>query len=688
MRKWLEQQKIFIPLKGYHKSFNPEKNYNVAKEPIRKWQDINNRYLLSELENHFRSGGWIGMVLPPNIVVVDVDRKQNDDEAEEKVRKLVGAFGIPYARTPNGYHLFFLLNEPMAQTIARPTPVGLIVDYRVGGKGYIVYPLSGTPDREWIRDEGEEVPLPFLLYPLATQKPPDLPVEITEGSRHGTLLHVYHQIYAGLKDQYKDATQMFDQIAHHINEIFCEPPQDISDVNRLIHDVINYQGTRQDTMVANLTTKFILDKQDRLYYYSDESYHYVPLVYGTSKLLKFASKYLQDKVSDSKVKLLYNQAKVIAEYHDIWRTVYYDETDLYVDLNQEILHATKEMAETIPTNQTQHYFVEEAFIEYEYDPAFNPIDFLTSLFSNVDKRHIPALYAYILCRLLEAPTPALLFEGAYGSGKTTIARLLSYIIQGYDIQISPQHLLKDDVPLILKSNKTVIIDNITYINIDQSNFLCEAITGGQLTKRKLYSDDTLLSYKMYAGFIFTAVKLDNLLPDLISRTVPIVLSPINKRNNESYLMKQIDIMRKKLNYCLVNDIVSIFQLWNDNYASSFRFPMFEFAVRYIAEKYQAEHFTLDDIQDLLWFKQSINVENLQTILEQKWILSHKVFNHWLGMNEVRLKDWGFSWNKIRKSMPDGSRPYIWVFSISDEKADVVKAKLKVFVGDSYEQEQD
>ena len=379
---------------------------------------------------------------------------------------------------------------------------------------------------------------------------------------------------------------------------------------------------------------------------------------------------------------------MIAEYHDIWRTVYFNDEELWIDLNQEILHATKEAVETIPTNQIQHYFIEEAGIEYDFDPDFNPITFLSSLLKNVSPKSIPLIYAYILCRLLEVPTPALLLEGAYGSGKTTIARLISYIIQGYDIQISPQHLMKDDVPLILKNNKVVIIDNITYINLDQSNFLCEAITGGQLTKRKLYSDDTLLNYKMYAGFIFTAIKLDSLLPDLISRAILIPLQAISERQNENYLVKQIDVMKKKLNYHMVNDIVLIFQEWQENYGSSFRFPFFEFALKYITEKYKTEYYALNDIQDLLWFKQTKNVENLLNILERKIVRAEKMFNNWLVLNENRLRNWGFDWIKVRKTFPDG-RAYAWQFYISEAKEEALR-KMKVFLlgEEEHERKQD
>jgi len=664
-REMLEKQKIFIPLKGLHKTYNPTQDMQIGKQPLGKWQV--KQYYLEELHTHYLEGGWIGMIIPATYVVIDIDKKQNQDieEWEKKLEKVIHTYGCPYAKTPNGYHLFFSLAEPMAQSIGRATSAGIIVDYRVGGKGYIVYPYEATPNRMWVRDDVEPESLPYLLYPLAITQPPMFPAEILEDSRHGTLLNVYQYIFGALKNQYRDAIAMFDTIARHFNTIFCEPPQDNNDVNQLIQDVVAYQEratVEKKQIVSDLTTKFILDKNDKLYYYNDDIFHYSLIQIGHSSAIKFAGQFLP-KLTDAQLKLFYNQAKLIAEYHDVWKTTHMEEDALYIDCGNEIIKITKDGLQGLASNQIEHYFVDTGSIEYEEDYEFDPLKFLSDTFNTIDELYIPLIYAYIICRFLNVPTPALLFEGAYGSGKTTAARLLSYLIQNYHIQISPKDLLKDEVPLILTQHKAVIVDNITYVNQETSNYLCEFITGGQITKRKLYTDDNLITYKTNAGFILTAIVLDNLMSDLISRTLPIALINSKYKMSEEAIMQYINANRKKFNFYIIRDIARVWLRWDSTYSSSFRFPFFEFVFKFIAREYNKKTIDISNVQEFLWFRQAENMELLSRIHKDQVLPTNRAINKWLLQNKQILEELGLSWEKRRRLLPDGTRPYRWEFKI-------------------------
>lgn len=101
--------------------------------------------------------------------------------------------------------------------------------------------------------------------------------------------------------------------------------------------------------------------------------------------------------------------------------------------------------------------------------------------------------------------PLLLLEGAPGSGKTAAPGLLQLVLQGRRKAMQLQRNKEDDFGVVLLRSPIALFDN-TDAYIDWvPDAVCAYATGGQWTKRKLYTDDESLEIKPHA-FICVASK--------------------------------------------------------------------------------------------------------------------------------------------------------------------------------------
>jgi putative DNA primase/helicase len=121
----------------------------------------------------------LAIIIPDDYIVVDID-----DETEGKaLLKLVEANSEEYGtviscvmRTDHGYHFWFRKPDTSLDTIGIKhtsrvkTLLTLSVDYRLGGKGYMVI-RRGDKDREWVHgswsDLSNVATIPNILYPIA-----------------------------------------------------------------------------------------------------------------------------------------------------------------------------------------------------------------------------------------------------------------------------------------------------------------------------------------------------------------------------------------------------------------------------------------------------------------------------------------------------------------------------------------
>ena len=121
----------------------------------------------------------LAIIIPDDYIVVDID----DEQEGKALLKLVETNSQDYdtviscvMRTDHGYHFWFrkpsqdLGGLGIKHTSEVKTLLTLTVDYRIGGKGYMVIRRNGK-DREWVHGSWSDLTnvatIPNILYPIA-----------------------------------------------------------------------------------------------------------------------------------------------------------------------------------------------------------------------------------------------------------------------------------------------------------------------------------------------------------------------------------------------------------------------------------------------------------------------------------------------------------------------------------------
>jgi putative DNA primase/helicase len=187
-----------IKLKGYSDNSTSYKN---AKKPPYGYRWKSEPTLReSEIDSWINENGWIRVVIPENRIIIDID---NNDQGEI-VKKLLEAENVNHhsIKTPNGWQFIFGTKDKMTRGIKQITKyftqLGVIIDTRTAGSGYIVFPTKNTEGRylHSISKKQLDVP-PNYLLPIrnsqlvndkATKEKYIFPIPIQEsGSRNNTL---------------------------------------------------------------------------------------------------------------------------------------------------------------------------------------------------------------------------------------------------------------------------------------------------------------------------------------------------------------------------------------------------------------------------------------------------------------------------------------------------------------------
>lgn len=120
-----------------------------------------------------------------------------------------------------------------------------------------------------------------------------------------------------------------------------------------------------------------------------------------------------------------------------------------------------------------------------------------------------ALTIWIFCTAFPdlMPTkPILLLEGAHGGGKTTAVRRIQRVIHGHVKPTITSAKREDDFAVQLLRSPVCLLDNLDKYIAWMEDQIAAYATGGEWSKRKLYSDDMEVSIKPHA---FIAVSSRN-----------------------------------------------------------------------------------------------------------------------------------------------------------------------------------
>lgn len=179
----------------------------------------------------------------------------------------------------------------------------------------------------------------------------------------------------------------------------------------------------------------------------------------------------------------------------------------------------------------------------------------------VAERDVSVLLALLLTSWLTAiPQPIVLVSGPRDSGKTSTARFLLSLVD------PTTHVRGGGLPAkeagwkaAANTARVQLIENLGHVEPATSDILCRVASGGEITSRKLYSDDTAHVTSLQIPVWLTSVDPGVLREDLASRIVNLALQPLDAGNRlaESELKARQDAARPKLTRFLLDLLVRV-----------------------------------------------------------------------------------------------------------------------------------
>ncbi|HNX91691.1 MAG TPA: hypothetical protein PKG81_07570, partial [Candidatus Omnitrophota bacterium] len=154
-------------------------DYQTAKIPFEKdWQNKPTK-TFDECVAHMQNGGWIGVVLPANVIALDIDGKKKDPEGYaqkmEAFLHVIDKLGIKdrvgIHITNDGVHAIFKADNGFEELVSTPDGIsmcGIPVTYRAGrGKSTTQLVIAPSNNRTWERfvPTNELAELPAELRP-------------------------------------------------------------------------------------------------------------------------------------------------------------------------------------------------------------------------------------------------------------------------------------------------------------------------------------------------------------------------------------------------------------------------------------------------------------------------------------------------------------------------------------------
>ena len=123
------------------------------------------------------------------------------------------------------------------------------------------------------------------------------------------------------------------------------------------------------------------------------------------------------------------------------------------------------------------------------------------------------------CIVPESAHPACLLVGGEGSAKSSTARIVKALIDPANIDLLGFPEKDTDLAQICSHNHMAVFDNLARMSRTQSDVLCRAVTGGAMSKRRLYSDADDFNFTFQCCVVLTSINLVAEQPDLLDRAL-------------------------------------------------------------------------------------------------------------------------------------------------------------------------
>lgn len=224
-------------------------------------------------------------------------------------------------------------------------------------------------------------------------------------------------------------------------------------------------------------------------------------------------------------------ANAYADKMSVYTRVGRSKDTLYYDLcnnDGEVIAIDENDVYIVYSNEVEDlFFRRDVMMKEQVEPIQNDeyklLDFIDEFF-NVDEDLKLLLAVYVCVAFVPLiDHPILIVEGEKGSGKTTFLNHLGDIINPTKKSVLTLPTNKSDLITALSNNYFAPFDNIGKISDEFANVFCQASTGGTMTKRKLFTDNTEYPIDFKRLVALNGINMGIAQSDLLDRAILIRL---------------------------------------------------------------------------------------------------------------------------------------------------------------------
>ncbi len=542
-------------------------DYQKAKEALEKGMPALNE---DEQRIWIKQGGWLGVVVAVGLIIIDIDNKKKGQVVYEGL--LRASYSFIAIETPRGYQFIFQdIGRVKNQSSKRLTLGGIVVDYRLSGRGYIVLPSINTKDRKVIHNPDTELDsMPLFFLPVRGFKETDEELDkIHDGSRTSTFISHASKIREwnvahGLKLTIEEKRKVLDEI----NSILCYPPLTDEEIDTIFKSSESYpvistpkeEGNKKDTL--SQADKLVKIASNYKLFHDDNKEGYAFINNECIKVRSASFKQILAKglwqgegkapntdALNQALNVIEAQAIFDSECIKLYNRVAEFEGCFYYDLcNGNAVKITKKGWDIV-----QNYpilFKRYSHQQKQVEPQRGGNIQRLFNFLNVreEKNKILSLVYPISCLVPDIPHPIFHPWGDQGSGKTTQFVVYKKLLDPSKLNVIITPRDYNELVQILEHHYLCLFDNLSSFPSWLSNLLSQACTGGGFSKRKLYTDDEDIIYQIMRCIGLNGINLLISRPDLMDRTILLHLERIEpeKRKEWKVLMQDFEEERSYL----------------------------------------------------------------------------------------------------------------------------------------------
>lgn len=469
----------------YQKSKAP---INTAVVPFEKIKDTKNR---------------IGWVVPEDYIVVDIDKQ----DVASAVFKILNKRGVKfsYMKGRKGGHFIFK-NQRGVKSISAGTPcsLGIVVDIRCMGKGYIILPENDT-DRKWGTISNDIDDIPFYLVPQKNLKIQTDFMGMAAGAGRNDALH--NHILA-LIDYVKSLTiEEKAESIRIINEFLFADPIDDKELQQTVlrQDILDRQVDKDEDKGCyeeKLAKRIIQEKQiitcnDDCYIYNGKCYEKIEDVAVERIIHSEYNSGMKQKNRRECLQFIKLKSYIpFFKLNDDWNQITFKNGVLNLSTMALSAH-NPALYNTIYIDCNYH---DNAIYSPSIDNFFNTL-------SGNDDDLKTLLYEVVGCCLIRKNLFSKFFIccGQGQTGKSSYLRLIKNLVGQQNASfLSINDLEKDFGPIDLYNKLVNLGDDVPYY-LKETATLKKLVTGEEFLADRKHK--TAVSFENFATLIFTTNEL-------------------------------------------------------------------------------------------------------------------------------------------------------------------------------------